>query len=113
MERSRHGANRAWVDLSPPGRTVMSMKKEWLTRKDLAEMLSVSKSTIERLTTSPEFPTPIRVGGLLRYNAREVDRYLKTLREPQPPRFRGVPRTRSRRGRQVDPDFLSKFKFTD
>ncbi len=83
MERSRHGANRAWVDLSPLGRTVMSMKKEWLTRKDLAEMLSVSKSTIERLTTSPEFPTPIRVGGSLRYNAREVDRYLKTLREPQ------------------------------
>ena len=87
------------------------MNKEWLSRKDLAEWLNVSMSTIVRVTTMPDFPTPIRVSGSLHYNSREVERWIKTKREPQPPEFGGVPRSRSRRGRRGDAGSYSGIRF--
>ncbi len=97
--------------MSPPGRTVHGMKKEWLSRKDLAEWLNVSMSTIVRITTSPDFPTPIRVSGSLRYNTREVERWIKTQREPQSDTSYRQRRPVSR-STQGDRDIFSKYKFT-
>ena len=43
-----------------------------LSRLDLAALLGLSASTIDRMNAAGQLPTPLRLGGTLRWNVREV-----------------------------------------
>ena len=49
--------------------------------KQVADRLSVTPPTVWRhLRTNPDFPKPIKLSaGCTRWNADEIDRYVKTL----------------------------------
>lgn len=52
-----------------------------LTTEDLARMFRLSRKHVQnRVIHHPKFPKPYRVGGALRWNAAEVQKYLEQTR---------------------------------
>lgn len=47
-----------------------------LTAKTLGQMLSLSKRQIFRLNSCGKIPTPIRIGGAVRWSADEISAWL-------------------------------------
>ncbi len=47
-----------------------------LTAKDLGKMLSLSKRQIFRLNSCGKIPTPIRIGGSVRWSLSVIDKWL-------------------------------------
>lgn len=50
---------------------------QYLTYKQLAEMLSVDRGTIRRWVNAGTFPQPSKLGRTVLFNAREVEEHLE------------------------------------
>lgn len=48
-----------------------------LTAQEVVQMLSVSKSTLWRMRDSGKLPAPIRVGGIVRWRASDIQRWVE------------------------------------
>jgi len=55
-----------------------------LTLVQAAQVLAISKRTLERLIASGEFPHPLKIGRSSRVSAEDVDSYLQRLQERRP-----------------------------
>ncbi|MDQ1249186.1 MAG: hypothetical protein QG597_3560, partial [Actinomycetota bacterium] len=53
----------------------------------LAHEWGVSLSTVKRLTARADFPTPVRLGGSVRWVAAEVDTWAEAQRGSRPSRY--------------------------
>lgn len=51
-------------------------KKEFLTAKELAEMLSVSRKFVIKNTMTHRMPGQVKIGRLWRYRLRDVEKRL-------------------------------------
>ena len=56
------------------------------SRAQLAHEWGVSLSTVKRLTARADFPTPVRLGGSVRWVAAEVDKWAEAQRGGRPSR---------------------------
>jgi excisionase family DNA binding protein len=52
-----------------------------LTVKQAAEMLAISRRTLERLMAGGEFPPPMKIGRSSRVPAQDVDAFLERLNQ--------------------------------
>ena len=50
------------------------------SRNDLIDELSLSRSSVWRMTNSADFPPPVRIGGAVRWKATDIDRWMETQR---------------------------------
>ncbi|WP_368408949.1 helix-turn-helix transcriptional regulator [Celeribacter halophilus] len=82
----------------------MTQTRKLETIKDLSHRLQCGESTIWRWISQGNFPAPIKIGRLARWNPSEVDRFLKskataiTRQQETPkrkPRIRRLPRTKT------------------
>jgi len=55
------------------------MDRRLYTMKDVAEYLSVSTSTVRRMSERGDLPKPISIGGVRRWDKAQLDRYLDEL----------------------------------
>ena len=56
----------------------MEERTDWLTVRQVADVLSASVRTVWRYAAQDEsFPKPIKVGGLTRFNLQELTRWQK------------------------------------
>lgn len=53
---------------------------KYLTRRDLAERLQCSVSTINNLRAARQLPKPVKIGASVRWIESEVDEYLANRR---------------------------------
>jgi predicted DNA-binding transcriptional regulator AlpA len=49
----------------------------WIAVDDIARIYGVSRSTVIRLKQRPSFPEPVKLGRLLRWQARDVEQWLR------------------------------------
>ncbi len=50
----------------------------------VAELLGISKRTLWRLLSSGKLPEPIRLGGIIRWNAEDIEEWVRNgCRSPQ------------------------------
>ena len=63
------------------------MVTELRSRAQLAHEWGVSLSTVKRLTARADFPTPVRLGGSVRWVAAEVDKWADGQRGGRPSRY--------------------------
>ena len=61
------------------------MDKEWVSNEDLAEKLDVPLATIRRWRYVGDGPPGIRLGRHVRYNVRDVERWLEERRKTAAP----------------------------
>jgi predicted DNA-binding transcriptional regulator AlpA len=64
---------------------------QWLDAEGVAQLIGVGARQVrERIACRPDFPTPLRIGGVghPRWRADEVSRWLNTERERQAGRKR-------------------------
>jgi excisionase family DNA binding protein len=59
----------------------MNLNKRLLTASELADDLRIGRTTLWRLRKQQDFPAPMRVGNTLRWDAREVEKWLESQRE--------------------------------
>ncbi len=55
-----------------------------LTLEQAAQVLAISKRTLERLIVSGEFPRPLKIGRSSRVSSEDVDNYLQRLQQRRP-----------------------------
>jgi excisionase family DNA binding protein len=55
-----------------------------LTLEQAAEILAISKRTLERLIVSGEFPRPLKIGRSSRVSSEDLDSYLTQLQQQRP-----------------------------
>lgn len=55
----------------------------WVTIGTVAEKFNCSTRHISRLAASGAFPQPIHLGGLSRWNERDIERWLDAHRKPR------------------------------
>lgn len=64
------------------------MERLLLSRKDLEGLLSLSRSSVARVTQHPDFPRPVRVGRSVRWHAAEVQEWARRIpRDSRPSRY--------------------------
>ncbi len=51
-----------------------------VSRRGLAQMLAVSVPTIDRMRAAGKLPRGIKIGGSLRYDRREIEKWLRHRR---------------------------------
>lgn len=56
-------------------------QKNLIKRLKVAEMLDVSKSTVDRLSKSADFPKPIKIGRSVFFVLDEVNAYIEQSRK--------------------------------
>ena len=53
-----------------------NIKSQLLTAKELAELLGLSARTVFRLRSSRKLPTPVRIGGSIRWKLPDIQMFL-------------------------------------
>lgn len=56
------------------------MSETLMTKPEVAELLTVSVSTIDRIRKEKGFPKPFKIGGTLRWNPHEIVAWLRKQR---------------------------------
>ena len=59
-------------------------KVEYLTARQLGEVLQISESTVHRLRRSGRIPAVLLTDRLIRFNLRDVQKALKPSQSPRP-----------------------------
>jgi len=54
--------------------------KELLSKIEVAELLTIAPSTLDRVRKEPDFPKPFEIGGSLRWSVHEIVAWLKATR---------------------------------
>ena len=57
----------------------MNQSDRLLSRRQLQDLLGVSRTTLYRMLADGSLPEPVRLGRLLKWRSRDVERYLDTL----------------------------------
>jgi excisionase family DNA binding protein len=73
---SQADSNPTEPDVSEP---IREKRTDFLTARQLAEVLQVSESTIHRLRRSGRIPAIVLTGRLIRFNLRDVRSALKSI----------------------------------
>jgi predicted DNA-binding transcriptional regulator AlpA len=63
-----------------------------LNRRELAERLGLAERSISSMVNAGELPKPYRLGGVVRWSWREVEKYLRASQNQKPRRGRGIRR---------------------
>ncbi len=61
----------------------------FLTAKQLAALMQVSLRTLWRMRSAEQLPSPVRIGGTIRWRRDEIEKW---IRDGCPPPARGKPR---------------------
>lgn len=55
------------------------MERQFLTIEDLTKRYGISRTAVYNLVRRGEFPTPIKLGSLVRWHIREIEKYEEKL----------------------------------
>lgn len=79
-QRQKHNAKTGEVD---PPEQPRDKRAEYLTARQLSEVLQISESTVHRLRRAGRIPAVLLTDRLIRFNLREVQKALRPQSAPQ------------------------------
>ncbi len=53
------------------------LNKLMLTVEDVAKLLRISKRTVWRMRSANRIPSPIKIGGVIRWRAKEIELWIQ------------------------------------
>jgi excisionase family DNA binding protein len=79
-QRQKHNAKTGEVD---PPEQPRDKRAEYLTARQLSEVLQISESTVHRLRRAGRIPAVLLTDRLIRFNLRDVQKALRAQSAPQ------------------------------
>lgn len=97
-------------DKRPEEKRLEEKKVEYLTARQLGEVLQISESTVHRLRRSGRIPAVLLTDRLIRFNLRDVQ---KALRPSQPARAQATADGGHSQEKEFDPQLSFESLFTE